>query len=93
MSGSIRYGVVELAVPLMIVLGHESCGAVKRALRVVDTDPTLPPMPSPQRHLVDQITLTVNRDPNIPERLNKAIDPNVRMIRNTILTEGPCRRR
>ena len=32
--GSLEYAVEELRVPLIVVLGHEGCGAVKAAIRV-----------------------------------------------------------
>lgn len=34
--GSIEYGVVVLDVPLVVVLGHDSCGAVKATLAALD---------------------------------------------------------
>lgn len=40
--GSIEYGVLELGVPLIVVLGHERCGAVKAALAVVQKNATYP---------------------------------------------------
>jgi carbonic anhydrase len=33
--GSLEYAVEELRIPLMLVLGHEECGAVKAAIRAV----------------------------------------------------------
>ena len=33
--GSLEYAVEELGIPLMLVLGHEECGAVKAAIRAV----------------------------------------------------------
>jgi carbonic anhydrase len=40
--GSVQYAVHELNVPLVMVLGHEQCGAVKAAIRVVQEDIDLP---------------------------------------------------
>jgi carbonic anhydrase len=40
--GSLEYAVAELAVPLIVVLGHEGCGAVKAAIRVVQEKIELP---------------------------------------------------
>lgn len=40
--GSLEYAVEELAVPLIVVLGHEGCGAVKAAIRVVQEKIELP---------------------------------------------------
>lgn len=40
--GSIEYGVVVLGAPLVVVLGHERCGAVQAAVNVVEQDATYP---------------------------------------------------
>jgi carbonic anhydrase len=34
--GSLEFGVAELQIPLLMVLGHEKCGAVKATLEVVE---------------------------------------------------------
>jgi carbonic anhydrase len=34
--GSIQYGVAELKIPLLVVVGHEKCGAVKATLEAVE---------------------------------------------------------
>lgn len=40
--GSIQYAVAELGVPLVLVMGHERCGAVDAALSVVEKNTTFP---------------------------------------------------
>jgi len=40
--GSIEYGVQVLGVPLVVVLGHERCGAVDAAVSVVEKNATFP---------------------------------------------------
>lgn len=40
--GSIEYAVAVLKVPLVVVMGHESCGAVKAATEVVSDNATFP---------------------------------------------------
>lgn len=40
--GSIQYAVAELGVPLIVVLGHERCGAVDAALSVVEKNAIFP---------------------------------------------------
>ncbi|KAB1075977.1 carbonic anhydrase [Methylobacterium planeticum] len=40
--GSIEYGVAELGVPLIVVLGHEKCGAVQAAIQVVKENTVFP---------------------------------------------------
>jgi carbonic anhydrase len=41
-KGSIEYGVAELNVPLILVLGHSGCGAVKAAMKHIDAKDSLP---------------------------------------------------
>ena len=40
--GSVEYAVAELRVPLVVVMGHESCGAVKAAMAVVEENARFP---------------------------------------------------
>jgi carbonic anhydrase len=39
--GSLEFAVEELRVPLILVLGHTGCGAVKAAMEAADDDPSL----------------------------------------------------
>jgi carbonic anhydrase len=41
-KGSIEYAVAELNVPLILVLGHSGCGAVKSAMKHIDDRDSLP---------------------------------------------------
>jgi carbonic anhydrase len=41
-KGSIEYAVAELNVPLVMVLGHTKCGAVKAAVKHINADDALP---------------------------------------------------
>lgn len=41
-KGSIEYAVAELGVPVIMVLGHTSCGAIKAALKHIETNDRLP---------------------------------------------------
>ncbi|MFS0756908.1 carbonic anhydrase [Noviherbaspirillum sp. 1P10PC] len=41
-QGSIEYAVAELGVPLIVVLGHERCGAVDAAVSVVEKNASFP---------------------------------------------------
>ena len=41
-KGSVEYAIVELHVPLVIVLGHTNCGAIKAAVKHVDKNDSLP---------------------------------------------------
>ena len=41
-KGSIEYGIAELNAPLIVVLGHSGCGAVKAAKQHIDAKDSLP---------------------------------------------------
>jgi carbonic anhydrase len=41
-KGSVEYAVAELGVPLVLVLGHSQCGAVKAAIKHLDANDALP---------------------------------------------------
>ena len=41
-KGSIEYAVAELGTPLIMVLGHTGCGAIKAAIQHIDAHDTLP---------------------------------------------------
>jgi carbonic anhydrase len=41
-KGSIEYAIAELNTPLILVLGHSGCGAVKSAIKHIDDKDTLP---------------------------------------------------
>ena len=45
--GSIEYAVAVLGVPLIVVMGHERCGAVEAALSVVEKEHGVPRKPQP----------------------------------------------
>jgi carbonic anhydrase len=41
-KGSVEFAVAELGARLVVVLGHEACGAVKAAVAHIDANDTLP---------------------------------------------------
>ncbi|MEN9619940.1 MAG: hypothetical protein RL499_133 [Actinomycetota bacterium] len=57
--GSLEYAVAVLRVPLILVLGHDECGAVDAAITSVDPEAT--PLPVHIQGLVDQIMPAVDR--------------------------------
>lgn len=57
--GSLEYAVAVLGVPLIVVLGHDECGAVKAAIDAESPDAR--PLPVHIQGIVDQITPAVNR--------------------------------
>jgi carbonic anhydrase len=66
-KGSIAYGVVALGAPLVVVLGHSQCGAVKAALETKE-----PALPDSIRDLVRMVNTSGEKD------LDRAITANVR---------------
>jgi carbonic anhydrase len=76
--GSLEFAALELHVPLILVLGHERCGAVTAALAAVDQGTT----PSGHiTHLVDAITPAVKRARGRPgDALDNAVRANVELV-------------
>src|SRR5690554_1785626 len=57
--GSLEYAVEILHVPLIVVLGHDECGAVAAAVQM--SKPDAPSLPPHIHQLVDHISPAVNR--------------------------------
>jgi carbonic anhydrase len=78
--GSIEFGVAELKIPLVVVLGHEKCGAVKATLEAVENNATAP---HSIQYLVEGITPAIEQSKGQPgDALDNAITTN------TALTVG-----
>jgi carbonic anhydrase len=76
--GSLEFAALELGVPLILVLGHERCGAVTAALDVLDKGTTPRGHIS---HLVDAITPAVKRvKGRAGDPLDNAVRANVEGI-------------
>ena len=76
--GSIEYGVDHLKTKLVVVMGHEGCGAVTAALQA---DEDLKQEPNEIRSLVSKIkpaTKMVKQDLPFEKRLNLCVAENVR---------------
>jgi carbonic anhydrase len=74
-KGSIEYAVAELSVPLILVLGHTQCGAVKAAIQHLDAKDALP---GALAGLVDAIKSAVVAAKGKPgDPLDNAIRANV----------------
>jgi len=73
--GSIEYAIAELNVPLIVVLGHSSCGAVKAAKQHIDAKDSLP---GAINGLVELIKPAVTQSKGQPgDPLENAIRKNV----------------
>jgi len=84
--GSLEYAVGILEVPLLVVLGHDSCGAVRAALD--STAPDAPALPVHIRNLVEKILPAVQRvalrNPGVPVHENDAAEAGREHLRDTI---------
>ena len=76
-KGSIEYAVTELNVPLILVLGHSECGAVKAAIKHLDDKDALP---GAINGMVELIKPAVARSKGMPgNQLENAIRQNVKV--------------
>jgi carbonic anhydrase len=90
-KGSIEYAVAELNVPLILVLGHSGCGAVKSAVQHINQRDSLP---GSINGLVELIKPAVARSKGLPgDPLENAIRQNVQSgvekLRNLDPIVGP----
>ena len=76
--GSIEYAVAILKVPLVVVMGHESCGAVDAAAKVVSDNATFPGSIGPMIEPIIPAVLSVRDKPGDP--LTNAVQANVSRV-------------
>lgn len=82
--GSVAYGVLELQIPLVLVLGHQSCGAVRAA---VEADTSGAALPAHIQYLADQIAPSIDRTKEGDARVDATIDANIRAVRTRLTAE------
>ncbi|MFJ8694271.1 carbonic anhydrase [Streptomyces roseolilacinus] len=82
--GSIAYGVLELGIPLVVVLGHQSCGAVTAAVHAAETGEELPAHIS---YVAEQIRPAIDHTRTGPARVDATITANVRLVRSRLAAE------
>jgi carbonic anhydrase len=76
--GSIEFAVAVLKVPLVVVMGHESCGAVKAASDVVSSNATFP---GAIGKMIEPIVPAVLQARGLPgDPLENAVRQNVRRV-------------
>jgi carbonic anhydrase len=86
-KGSIEYAVAELNVPLIVVLGHSQCGAIKAAIQHLHDHDALP---GSINDLVNAIKPSVVASEGKPgDPLRNAIEANVRRGVAKLNTLGP----
>jgi carbonic anhydrase len=85
---SIEYGAEHLKAPLLVVMGHETCGAVKAA---VETRPGSPSQGPNLDALIAAIRPSFDRmsSPADADHLREAILANVEQVVNDILVKSP----
>ncbi|GAA4330600.1 hypothetical protein GCM10023086_60350 [Streptomyces venetus] len=82
--GSVAYGVLELAIPLVVVLGHQSCGAVRAAVQAEQSGERLP---AHMQYLVDQIGPAIDHGVEGDARIDATVSANVRLVRSRLAAE------
>ncbi|MFE2044764.1 carbonic anhydrase [Streptomyces sp. NPDC059477] len=82
--GSVAYGVLELAIPLVVVLGHQSCGAVRAAVEAEESGERLP---AHIQYLADQITPAIDHTKEGDARVDATIDAQVRLVTSRLAAE------
>jgi carbonic anhydrase len=85
--GSIEYAVAVLKVPLVVVMGHESCGAVDAAKKVVEENARFPGAIDDMIHPILPAVLGA-RDADGKIDLNEAVRENVRRTVNMLRTKS-----
>ncbi|MEU6892531.1 carbonic anhydrase [Streptomyces sp. NPDC046557] len=88
--GSVAYGVLELAIPLVLVLGHQSCGAVGAAVHAEETGE---PLPAHIQYLADQIRPSIDHTQHGDARVDATIDAQARRTRDLLSADPDIARR
>lgn len=84
--GSLEYAVEHLGTPLVVVMGHERCGAVQAALQAAKSK-EVPPGHLPA--LIDPIKTAIPAAAAEGDLLDRTIDNNVRNMVTRIQSSGP----
>ncbi|GGY35501.1 carbonic anhydrase [Streptomyces djakartensis] len=82
--GSVAYGVLELGIPLVVVLGHQSCGAVRAA---VEAERSGEQLPAHIQYLADRISPAIDHSKEGDARIDATVDANVRLVRAALAAE------
>ncbi|NUJ99882.1 carbonic anhydrase [Streptomyces lunaelactis] len=88
--GSIAYGVLELEIPLILVLGHQSCGAVAAA---VHADESGEQLPAHIQYLADQIRPAIDHSQHGDARVDSTVNRNAGLVRRRLAAEPDLARK
>lgn len=83
--GSIEYAVAQLNTPLVVVMGHESCGAVDAATKVVTENATFPGSIGPMVEPIIPAVLAARNEPG--DLLDNSVRANVRRVVNQLRSQ------
>lgn len=83
--GSIAYGVLELGIPLVLVLGHQACGAVAAAVHAEETGERLP---AHIQYVADQIKPAIVHSQHGEARVDATVSAQVRLVRSRLAGEA-----
>lgn len=86
--GSIEYGAEHLGIPLVVVLGHDSCGAVKATVEGGEAPGHIASLVEAIQPAVDEAAKGMS-ETNEEELLNASIDINVKNIVEQLETSEP----
>lgn len=83
-TGSVEYAVEHLKVPLIVVLGHEKCGAVKASVESGEATPNIEAIINKIKPSIDKVK-AANKDANAEEIASKVEDENAKETVNELL--------
>ncbi|HEY6487393.1 MAG TPA: carbonic anhydrase [Candidatus Cybelea sp.] len=90
-TGSIEYGVEHLGTHLIMVLGHQNCGAIKAVYSATESNATLPPhLTTIQRLIAPGIAAVVKRKGSIDEAISANVSAAVANLKNSppVISKG-----
>lgn len=90
--GSIEYGVAELGVPLVVVMGHQRCGAVTAAVDIVKNNATFPGSIGPMVEPIVPAVLKAQSDGG-EDLVEASVRANVARVVDQLRIDGPIMRK